>query len=114
MQRDELLRRYREGPDQLETAARGLSERELDYDEMEFSRRLHYRERPIATSLAAVRAARETSGSILEHLSDADWGRSGVHTDSGAYSVETWLEIYAAHCHDHADQITRAVEESRA
>ncbi len=84
------------------------------YDEMEFSRRLHYRERPIATSLAAVRAARETSGSLLERASDADWGRSGVHTDSGAYSVETWLDIYAAHCHDHADQITRAVEESRA
>jgi hypothetical protein len=31
----------------------------------------------------------------------------------GPYSVENWLEIYAAHCHDHADQISRAVEESR-
>jgi len=83
------------------------------YDEMEFSRRLHYRERPVGPSLAAVRAARETSASILELLSGADWGRSGTHSDSGPYSVETWLEIYAAHCHDHADQISRAVEESR-
>jgi len=24
-----------------------------------------------------------------------------------------WLEIYAAHCHDHAEQITRAVQEAR-
>ena len=45
------------------------------YDEMEFSRRLHYRERPIAASLGAVRASRETSASILELLSDAEWSR---------------------------------------
>lgn len=83
------------------------------YDEMEFSRRLHYRERPITQSLAAVRAARETSASILELLTERDWSRTGTHSDSGPYSVETWLEIYAAHCHDHADQIRRAVGESR-
>lgn len=83
------------------------------YDEMEFSRRLHYRERPIGASLGAVRASRETSASILEYLTDADWGRSGTHSDSGPYSVEMWLEIYAAHCHDHAEQITRAVREAR-
>jgi DinB superfamily len=82
------------------------------YDEMEFSRRLHYRERPIGASLAAVRAARETSASILERLTDADWSRVGTHSDSGAYSIQTWLEIYAAHCHDHADQALRTVQES--
>jgi hypothetical protein len=84
------------------------------YDEMEFSRRLHYRERPIAASLSAVRAARETSASILACLSADDWNRTGIHTESGAYSVDTWLEIYAAHCHDHAEQIARAVQESRS
>jgi hypothetical protein len=83
------------------------------YDEMEFSRRLHYRERPIMPSLAAVRAARETSMSILELLAADDWTRTGTHGESGPYAVETWLEIYAAHCHDHADQIARAVNESR-
>lgn len=83
------------------------------YDEMEFSRRLHYRERPIASSLAAVRAARESSATILACLSDGEWERTGVHSESGPYSVTTWLEIYAAHCHDHADQIERAVDELR-
>ncbi len=154
MDRNALLERYREGPDRLEEAVRGLSDAELDYapsgggwsprevvhhtadsemtsairlrkllaeehariegyDEMEFSRRLHYRGRPIDPSLRAVRAARETSASILERLSDSEWSRSGTHSESGEYSVDTWLEIYAAHCHDHADQILRAVEESR-
>jgi hypothetical protein len=81
------------------------------YDEMEFSRRLHYRERPIAASLLAVRASRATSASILACLSESDWSRTGRHSESGDYSVTTWLEIYAAHCHDHAEQIERAVAE---
>jgi hypothetical protein len=28
----------------------------------------------------------------------------------GEYSIDTWLEVYAAHCHDHADQVRRAAE----
>jgi hypothetical protein len=52
---------------------------------------------------------------LIRPYKDAEeWRRSGIHTDSGPYSVDTWLEIYAAHCHDHADQIARAVAESRA
>lgn len=84
------------------------------YDEMEFSRRLHYREQPIAPSLSAVRAARATSASLFACLREDDWSRTGTHSDSGPYSVTTWLEIYAAHCHDHAEQIERAVAESRS
>ncbi|HEY8643685.1 MAG TPA: DinB family protein [Candidatus Dormibacteraeota bacterium] len=78
------------------------------YDEMEFSRRLFYRERPIEPSLAAIRAARMTSADILDRLSETDWARVGTHSESGPYGVEDWLRIYAAHCHDHADQILRA------
>jgi DinB superfamily len=79
------------------------------YDEAEFARRLHYDSRPIGPSVAALRAARETTAAILERLGDEDWRRSGTHTESGPYSVETWLEIYAAHAHDHAEQIDTAV-----
>jgi DinB superfamily len=79
------------------------------YDEEEFARRLHYDVRPIGPSLAALRGARETSASILEHLSEADWERSGTHSESGPYSVQTWLEIYATHARDHAEQIRKAL-----
>ncbi len=78
------------------------------YDQAEWARRLHYSRRPIAPALAAVRAARATSLSILELLDEPDWKRAGTHSESGPYSVEKWLEIYAAHCHDHAQQIRRA------
>jgi hypothetical protein len=77
------------------------------YDEEEFARRLHY-ERPLERSLDAMRAARESSAELLEALTDEEWAREGTHTESGRYTVEGWLQIYADHPADHADQIRRA------
>ncbi len=77
------------------------------YDEAEFARRLHY-DRPIAASLEVFRAVRRASAELLERLTDAEWARAGTHSESGRYDVEEWLRIYAAHAHDHADQIRRA------
>lgn len=45
---------------------------------------------------------------LLGLLGDDDWGKAGTHSESGGYSVERWLEIYADHGDDHADQIARA------
>jgi hypothetical protein len=80
----------------------------LGYDEAEFARRLFYGERPIQAALDTFRASRETTAEILERLTDDQRARLATHTESGPYGVETWLEIYAAHAHDHADQIRRA------
>ncbi len=146
--RQQLIDKYKAGPDVLAEAVAGATEAELDhrpapdewsarevvhhtadsemtsairlrkllaeegaqiqgYDENEFARRLHY-DRPIEGSLAAVRGARAASAPLLERLTPAEWGREGTHSESGRYTVEGWLEIYAAHCHDHAEQIRRA------
>ncbi len=78
------------------------------YDEEEFARRLFYGDRPLEASLDAVAAARRTSADILDRLTDEQWARTGTHSESGPYGVETWLGIYAVHCHDHAEQIERA------
>ena len=77
------------------------------YDEAEFARRLHY-DRPIAASLAVLKSVRAATTELLRSLDEQDWSREGTHTESGPYSVETWLAIYAAHAHDHAVQISRA------
>ena len=77
------------------------------YDENVFARRLHY-DRPIDASLEALRAARRTTAEILDRMSEADWAREGTHSESGRYAMDTWLEIYAAHAHNHAAQIRRA------
>lgn len=78
------------------------------YDEAAFARVLHY-DRPIEASLAAFKAARDSCAELLHLLADEDWTRTGSHSESGVYSVETWLETYAAHGHDHADQIRAAM-----
>ncbi len=77
------------------------------YDEAEWARRLHYAARPIGPSLDALAASRATTADLLDRLTDEEWARAGTHTESGAYGVERWLEIYAAHAHDHAAQIRR-------
>jgi hypothetical protein len=77
------------------------------YDEVAFARALTS-DRPIQPSLEAMRWARESTSQILERLSDDDWRRVGTHSESGPYSVEGWLEIYAKHGHDHAEQIKRS------
>ncbi len=78
------------------------------YDEPEFARRLHY-DRPIGSSLAVLKAVRAASLELLESLTADEWDRRGTHAESGAYSVEDWLRIYAGHSHDHATQIREAV-----
>jgi len=80
------------------------------YDEGEFARRLHYDVRPVEPSLAALEAARRTSSDILRLADDATWARAGTHSESGPYSVDDWLATYAAHAHDHAEQIRRALD----
>jgi hypothetical protein len=77
------------------------------YDEGEFARVLHY-DRPIDHSLDVFRAVRASSGELLGRLTDDEWSRAGTHSESGRYSVEDWLTIYADHAVDHADQIRRA------
>ena len=77
----------------------------LGYDQDQFARRLFY-DRPIAASLEAFKAARRTTAEILERMTDADWARAaGTHTEHGPYTADSWLEIYAAHAHAHAEQI---------
>ena len=77
----------------------------VGYDGDEFARRLHYDDRPVEPALAAIAAARSTTVQILDRLIDEEWRRTGTHSESGPYGVERWLEIYADHCHEHADQI---------
>jgi hypothetical protein len=82
------------------------------YDEKTYTRVLHY-DRPIESSLEAAIAARRASAELLGRLTEDEWSRSGTHTESGSYSVEDWLTIYAAHARDHADQIRRARSSKR-
>ena len=63
---------------------------------------------PLEASLEAFRLARLTTAELLDRLDDDAWERAGDHPEHDRYTVDVWLEIYAAHAHDHAEQIRRA------
>jgi hypothetical protein len=81
----------------------------VGFDQDEFARRLHY-DRPHEASIELFKSARRATAEILERLSEAEWSRGGTHTEHGRYTIERWLEIYAAHAHKHAEQILVARE----
>jgi hypothetical protein len=82
----------------------------LGYDQNAYATRLNYNNREMAPALDAFRSARATAAQLFEFMSDEDWRREGTHSESGSYTAENWLTIYAAHAHNHAVQIRRLRE----
>jgi hypothetical protein len=77
------------------------------YDEPTWARRLHY-DRPVEPSLTVLAGVRASSLDLLRALTSEEWDRTGTHSESGTYTIDGWLGIYAEHSHEHADQIRRA------
>jgi len=80
------------------------------YDQDQYAAKLHYNERDLAPALEAFRCARETTAQLLDLMTEEDWEREGTHSESGSYTTQDWLRIYAAHAHNHAAQIGRLRE----
>ena len=80
------------------------------YDQDQFAARLRYNERDMAPALEAFRYARASTMQLIPLMNEEDWNRAGTHSESGRYTVEDWLKIYAAHAHNHAGQIRRLRE----
>jgi hypothetical protein len=77
------------------------------YDEDQFAEKLHYGSRPIDAALKVFESSRATTAELLDLMTEQEWKRTGEHSDSGPYSPEVWLSIYAVHAHNHANQIRR-------
>src|SRR5262245_60233105 len=80
------------------------------YDQDDYAARLNYNQREISPSLKAFCSARATTAQLFEFMTDNDWRKQGTHSESGSYTAEDWLKIYAAHGHNHAAQIRRLRE----
>ncbi|MDX6612781.1 MAG: hypothetical protein QOD75_1967 [Blastocatellia bacterium] len=80
------------------------------YDQDAYALKLKYNSREIGPALEAFRSARDNTAQVMALMSEDDWHRPGTHSESGTYSVEDWLRIYAAHPHNHAAQIRRLRE----
>ncbi|MFN2578624.1 MAG: DinB family protein [Pyrinomonadaceae bacterium] len=77
------------------------------YDQDSYAARLRYNHREIGPSFDAFRGTRACTAQLFDFMTDEDWRREGTHSESGSYSAEDWLKIYAAHAHNHAAQIRR-------
>ncbi len=80
------------------------------YDQDAYAVRFNYNAREIGPALEAFRSARANTAQLLDSMSEKDWQRQGTHSESGPYSAEDWLRIYADHAHNHAAQIRRLRE----
>ena len=84
------------------------------YDQDVYAERLNYNARDIAPALDVLRGARATTAQLLASMTDEDWAREGTHPEHARYTADHWLEIYAAHAHNHAAQIRRLREALKA
>lgn len=70
---------------------------------------LGYTTLPVANSLNIVRAVRAASLDIIRRLDAEDLDVFGIHTESGNYSVRTWLDNYVDHPISHGKQLAAAI-----
>jgi hypothetical protein len=81
------------------------------YDEAAWAEcaQLGYHELPIAHSLQVIVAVRTASLDVLRRLQESDLESYGEHTDSGRYTLATWLDVYTEHPRAHAAQLLEAL-----
>ena len=82
----------------------------IGYDPPIWAAAFDYQSHPLDAAMLTVEAVRANTVPILRHASENQWAHAGTHSESGPYSAEDWLRSYAAHCHDHAEQIERVIE----
>ena len=70
---------------------------------------LGYQELPIENSLALFSAVRASSLDILKRLTVSQLQNSGVHSESGEYTLEKWLATYIKHPIEHAQQMKSGI-----
>jgi hypothetical protein len=66
---------------------------------------LGYSEADVTAAIAVFTAVRNASYQLILRLSEGELENYGTHSESGQYSVRTWLDTYTNHPKDHAQQI---------
>ena len=82
----------------------------IGYDQEEWARALDYPHRDLVDALAVIDAVRMWTAPLLTRIPEEVWSKVGHHSESGPYTANDWLSIYAVHLHDHADQIRANIE----
>jgi len=86
----------------------------VGYDQDAWARVFDYHSQSLEESLAATAGARSRTVPLLRAMTEPQWKKQGRHTESGPYTPEDWLRVYAAHLEGHARQIERNLEAWKA
>ncbi len=86
----------------------------VGYDQAHWAEVFDYHAAPLEPALATVRAVRANTAALLKRLPESAWSAVGTHTDSGRYTTDDWLAVYAEHLEKHSRQIERNVEAWKA
>jgi len=71
------------------------------FDESAWVARLHYESMPVEEGVALFAANRQWMTRILRRCSEADFARTGTHTEAGAKSLAEVLAGFVAHLDNH-------------
>lgn len=82
----------------------------VGYDQDRWAAAFDYHSLPLEPSLHQIESVRAWTTELIRRLPDSAWSRAGTHTESGHYTAETWLRLYAEHLEIHARQIARNEE----
>ena len=86
----------------------------LGYDQERWAKNLDYHAGSPELSLKTTEAVRAYTVPLLRRMTEKAWAAEGTHTDSGRFTAEKWLAIYAGHLEKHAGQIDRNMEAWKA
>jgi hypothetical protein len=79
----------------------------MGYDQARWARELDYHATSPESALAVVETMRAYTAQLIRRLPETAWSAAGTHSESGAYTAEDWLSIYAEHLEKHSRQIDR-------
>jgi hypothetical protein len=82
----------------------------VDEDSWAKEAKLGYETAPVENSIAIYAAVRAGSLHVIKRLEESDVEKSGVHPESGKFTIEKWLFNYTKHSLEHGEQLIRATK----
>lgn len=77
------------------------------YDQDHWAKTFVYHGANLYTALGVVESVRALTTDLLRRLPGGAWLSVGNHTESGPYTMDDWLKVYAEHLEKHSRQIER-------
>jgi hypothetical protein len=82
----------------------------VDEDSWAKEAKLGYETAPVENSIAIYAGVRAGSLDVIKRLEESDVEKSGVHPESGKFTIEKWLFNYTKHSLEHGEQLIRATK----